>query len=191
MKATEELETKTEQAADDGNIDKIRDILFGVQVREFEQKISALETRFNSELKTIREESREKIEKLEQIVNREIGTLTDEIQGEKNSRADALRTVSGEIERTSNLLEEKFTKFSAVTARNEDEIRTQIRDRSVELEGSIRRKLEEIVAAVDQETKEIRDQKADRAALADLFTEMAMRLAKEFADTQAEDNQES
>ncbi|MDH3493967.1 MAG: hypothetical protein OEM82_10485 [Acidobacteriota bacterium] len=190
MKATEELETKTERVGDADNIDKIRDILFGVQVREFEQKISALETRFNLELKTIREETREQIEKLEQIVNKEISALTDEVQGEVNLRVDGLKAVSGEIARTSNELDEKFSKVNAVSAKNESEIR-QIRDRSAELEGSIRKKLEEVVSAVDQETKEIRDQKADRAALADLFTEMAMRLAKEFADTQAEDNQDS
>lgn len=180
MKAQEEIEKSPEGLTEDGNIDKIRDILFGVQVREFERNFSKLEERFAKEVETLRNETRGKLEKLEQFLNKEFSSLTDKIFEEQHIRSDALKKLTEETQNAAHDLEQKISSMSEKTAKNESDLRMQILDQSKLLSDSIDKKQEEIYSALDRESKELRSDKTDSAALADLFTEMAMRLTGEF-----------
>jgi L-2-hydroxyglutarate oxidase LhgO len=193
MKPKTETEVKTTKTAkateagstgqdlpEDGNIDKIRDILFGVQVRDFERKFSKLEERFGKELEGLREDTRQKLDKLEEFVSKEVNTLTDKIYEEQDLRSDAVKQVTSELQKNASDFEKKLTKFGEKTAKNETDIRTQILDQSKTLTDSIQKKQDEVMSTLEKEAQELRDDKADRTALADLFTEMAMRLTGDF-----------
>ena len=166
--------------SEEDNIDKVRDILFGVQVREFERKFSNLEERFVKEVETLREETREKLDKLEEFVSKEVNTLTDKIHEEQHFRGDAVKKLGCELQSATRNLEEQIGQLGEKTTRNESAIRTQILDQSKSMSDSLEKKHDEIMASMGKETAELRDDKADRTALADLFTEMAMRLKGDF-----------
>jgi hypothetical protein len=180
MKAKKELTTENGAISEDDNIDKVRDILFGVQVREFERKFSKLEQRFVKEVETLREETRGKLDKLEEFVSKEVSTLTDKIYEEQDLRGDAVKKLGSELQSAARDLEKQIGKLGEKTTKNESAIRTQILDQSKSMSDSLQKKHDEIMASMDKETAELRDDKADRTALADLFTEMAMRLKGDF-----------
>ena len=180
MKAEKELETTNEALPEDGSIDKIRDILFGVQVRDFEHKFAKLEERFGRDLESLREDTRIKLDQLEEYVSKEISALTDKIYEEQDLRSDAIKNVTSEMQRTFSDFESKLAAFGERVTKNEIEIRSQILEQSKSLSDSIQRRQDEIMSSMEKETRELRDDKADRAALADLFTEMAIRLSGEF-----------
>ena len=168
------------QLAEDGNIDKIRDILFGVQVRDFEKRFSKLEEKFQKEIEDLRGDTREQLDKLETYIGKEIGALTDKIYEEQDLRSDAVKKVTEDLQKATNDLEKTINKLGEKTTKNETEIRTQILDESKSLNDSIQKKHDEMSASLKKESEELRDEKTDRAALADLFTEMAMRLNGDF-----------
>jgi hypothetical protein len=181
MKANKELTVQSEQAVgEDDNIEKVRDILFGVQVREFERKFSKLEQKFEKEVENLRNETREKLDKLEAFMGKEVNALTDKIYVEQDERGDAFKKMTTEMQNSARDLEKQISKLAENTAKNETDIRAQILDQSKTMSDSIQKKQEEVMFSLEKEAAELRDDKADRAALADLFTEMAMRLNGDF-----------
>ena len=58
-----------------GNVDKIRDILFGSQMRDYEARFARLEETLVKETVEIRETSRRRFEQLESYIKREFETV--------------------------------------------------------------------------------------------------------------------
>ncbi len=169
-----------EQLPEDGNIDKIRDILFGVQVRDFERRFSKLEERFEREILDTREETRKKLDELEEFINREVSSLIERITVEQHSRQDDVKKLSGELKDNSHDFDKKITQMSEQTAKNESELRQKILEQSKKLTGELQKRQEDILGKLERESSELREDKADRTAMAELFTEMAMRLTNDF-----------
>lgn len=181
MKATKEKPENTEELAkEDQNIDKIRDILFGVQVRDFERRFSKLEERFNNVIAETREETNRKLNELEEFVNREVRSLTERISVEQQSRQDDVKKLVSDLNNTSHDFEKKMSVMSDQTARNDSDIRQKIFDQSKSLSDEMKNRQEEILGKLEWEASQLREDKADRIAMAEIFTEMAMRLTGEF-----------
>ena len=54
-----------------GNVDKIRDILFGTQMRDYESRFASLEETLSKETVEIRETSRRRFDQLENYIHKE------------------------------------------------------------------------------------------------------------------------
>lgn len=63
---------------------------------------------------------------------------------------------------------------------SQGQIRADILQQSKDLSDEIERKREEISAALDRRFQQLRTEKTDRAMLAELLTEVALRLKNEF-----------
>jgi uncharacterized phage infection (PIP) family protein YhgE len=175
----EKRKTGPEQP-EDGNIDKIRDILFGSQSRDFERRFTRMEERLTKDVSDMRDETRKKLDALEEYVKGEIKSLTDRLVGEQNARADAVRSLTDGLKEISHTLDKKVTAINEQAAKSESDLRQQLLAQSKGLSDEIQKRHSEVVNSLERESAEIRDDKADRTALAELFTEMAMRLTDDF-----------
>src|SRR5215813_12449769 len=65
--------------ADDGregqNVDKIRDILFGAQMRDYDKRFARLEDRLMKDAEALRDEMRKRLDALESYVKQEAEAL--------------------------------------------------------------------------------------------------------------------
>jgi DNA anti-recombination protein RmuC len=163
-----------------GNIDKIRDILFGVQMRDYEKRFSRLEERLLKESADMRDETRKRFDSLETFVKSEFEAVTQRLQSEQRTRDESVQTLTRELQDTGKTLERKLVQFDEQTTRTQRELRQQILDQSKNLSDEIRQKYEELSALLDREVAELGDVKTDRASLASLFTEVALRLNNDF-----------
>jgi DNA anti-recombination protein RmuC len=166
--------------AEVGNIDKIRDILFGVQMRGYEKRFSRLEERMLKESTDLRDETRKRFDALEAFVKSEFEALTERLQTEQRTRDESIQTLSRELQGADQALERKLTQFDEQTTRGLRDLRQQILDQSKNMSEEIRQKHAELVALVERETAELGHAKTDRASLASLFTEVALRLNDDF-----------
>jgi Skp family chaperone for outer membrane proteins len=162
------------------NIDKIRDILFGVQMRDYEKRFSRLEERLLKESNDLRDETRKRFDALETFVNSEFEAMTARLQSEQRTRDDSVQALSRELQNTGQSLERKLVEFDEHASRTQRDLRQQILDQSKSLSDEIRQKYEELSALLDREVAELGDAKTDRASLASLFTEVALRLNNDF-----------
>jgi hypothetical protein len=150
------------------NLDKVRDILFGSQLREIDRRLTRLEERQTKEMNDLKSDVKSRLDAFDSYMRHETEALSVQIQTERRDRGST---------------DEQLSK-------GQRELREQLLDQHQHLSGDIRRKIDEVLAALARETGELRSDKADRATLASLLTERAMRLTNELTlpDTEAAAN---
>jgi uncharacterized protein YoxC len=151
------------------SIDKVRDILFGNQVREFERRFARLEERIIKETNDLKEDVRSRVEALEQYTRKEMESLGDRLKADHDERVESDASLARRI-----------TAVDEQAAKGQRELRQQILEQHQRLSDDIRKKMDEVLAALAHEAQALRSDKADRATLAALLTEMAMRLTNDF-----------
>jgi hypothetical protein len=158
-----------------GNIDKIRDILFGSNMRDYEQRFSRLEEALKKESADLRDTTRRHLESLEAFVHKELAALEVRLNTERDQRSE-----------TASAILKKIGEFENQEAQAKREIRNDLLQQSKELTDAIRNKGEELIALLERRSQELQHSKTDRAALAGLFNEVALRLTDQFKVTGAD-----
>jgi len=166
----------TAELTESGSIHKIRDILFGNQMRDYEKRFTRLEERLIKESVNLREETKKRLDSLEMYIKQEIDSLTEKLKTEQLERDTAVQALARESKDTYIALEKKLAQFDEQTTNNQRELRQQILEQSKSLYDEIRQKSAELQALLQQEVQQIRKEKTDRSDLATMFAELAIRL---------------
>lgn len=169
------------------SLDKVRDILFGSQAREYEKRFARLEERLVKEASDLREDLRRRFDTLEVYIKREIESLSNRLKAEHDERTESAKVLSGDLKETAQTLERKTNQLDEQLVTGQRELRELLLDQSKVISDEIRQKHEAMGSALERATAELRDEKNDRSALASLFMEVAMRLNNEFKIPGAED----
>jgi len=164
-----------------GNIDKVRDILFGGQMRDYERRFMRLDERLAQETAELREEVRRRISALEQFVKQETESLADRIKVEHDARTDATEALSRDASDAAKAFDKKTGQLDDQIGKVQREARQQILELHQNLTDDLRVRIEDVMARLSREAAELRSDKTDRATLAALLTEMAMRLNNELS----------
>jgi len=160
-----------------GNVDQIRDILFGSQMKDYERKFSRLEERILKEVSRLKEDSNRRFDSLETFINREVELLSDKLKSEKNNRDNAVKELAVELNNTAKALEAKLNTLENNTEKEVRELRQALLDQSKNLLNEISTKHTEGMDTLDRSVNELRDEKITRSTLSGLLTEVAIRLA--------------
>ena len=166
--------------AETGNVDKIREILFGGQMRDYDKRFARLEERLLKESNELREGNRRSLEALETFVKNEFASLANRLQMEQQSREGSDQNLSRELQEAIRSVEGKLTQFQNQTTETQRDLRQQLLDQSKSLNEEIRRKHDELSATIEREVADLSHEKTDRASLSALFTELALRLNNDF-----------
>lgn len=146
------LQVSSTNSNENENIDKVRDILFGSQVRDIGKRTNRLKEDMLNEISALRDETQKHFDSLESYIKKEMEAMSDRLSSEQ----DRLNKTSREL-------------------------RQDILDQSKNLSDEIRKKNKETIAVLEQRTRELHEDKIGRSALAELFTEMAIRLSDDLA----------
>jgi DNA anti-recombination protein RmuC len=174
-------------AAGAGSIDKVRDILFGSHLRDFERRFARLEERLVKETSDLRADVRARLDALETYVRGEAESLSGQIRAEHEGRVDAHDALSRESAEADRTLERRAAALDEQLTRSQRELRHQMLEQHQRLSDEIRSRIDEVLARLSREAQELRSDKTDRAALASLLTEMALRLTDDFHLPEAEE----
>lgn len=159
-----------------GNIEKIREILFGAQLRDSEKRYALLKERMRKEITDLRDEIRKSFDSLETYIRKEVDALSDRVKAEQQERGELAKELAAQIGDGNKSLEKKIVELNDQFGKNARELRQQILDQSKGLSDEIRRRHEEATRMLEQTAQGLQDAKIDRAGLSELFTEMALRL---------------
>jgi hypothetical protein len=163
-----------------GNVDKIRDILFGSQMRDYEKKFGRVEERLGRETAELREEIKRRFASLEAYVKNEFTALTDQLKADKTERVAAEKELARELKDSTTAWEKKASQMEDQTSKALRDLRQQVLEESKRLTEEIERKHKELAGALEKDGQDLRGTLTDRLALGDLFTEVALRLKNEF-----------
>lgn len=173
----------TEQAPSSGateNVDRIREILFGPHLRDFAQRFHRLEEQLTRETADLRTDVRRQLDALETYTRQEVSALSDRLAAERQARDED----NERIDRDLTQLIKGLEKRQIQTAEQVSKDLSQMRQATLERQQSLIKELTDAIAAADALQKrhldELRGTAADRFALADLFTEISLRIRGEF-----------
>jgi chromosome segregation ATPase len=139
-------------AADSGeNLDQVRELLFGGNLRLFESRVTDLEKRMQRELAELTDATDARFAGLEDHVASEVSGLTQRLDTIRKEQTDALKAVEKELKATSRRLDQRLLK--------------------------LQEQADEIMAVLQERTDDLQARKTDAAALAALFSEIAERIS--------------
>jgi hypothetical protein len=162
--------------SDAASVDKIRDLIFGSQMQDYEKKFSRLEETLNAQLSNLRNDSKKWNDTLEDFIKKEIEFLTTQLQNEKNERINSIQESMKKLADTEKSIQNMFNNFSDQTIKNEKEIRQQLLDQTKVLRKEIQDNHDIIIEKLETSVMELGDEKTDRRSLSNMLIEMAIKL---------------
>ncbi|MBT8363523.1 MAG: hypothetical protein KJP23_02380 [Deltaproteobacteria bacterium] len=176
------LQNSAQEASEAGSVDKIRDIIFGNQMRDYETRFARLEQRLLKEISDLRDETGKRFDSFELYVNKELESLGERLKAEQDLRAELDKKLSGEIKDASRSLSKNIDRLAEVQSNDSRELRQQLLELNKNISAEIRKKGEESFQALDQTAEELRADKVDRSSLAEILMEIAVRMSDELAE---------
>ncbi len=159
------------------SLEKIRDILFGEQVRASEKRVAALSDRFAGLTNDLRGELLARLQSLETFARDETGSLGKRL-AEQATAAEAFKTDTTEqLEALRAEFDERLTRLSREQAEELSGLRRQLLEQSQTLRDEISARVAELQAVVAAELTELRGAKVERSALSSMFADLAVRLS--------------
>ena len=165
--------------ASGASVEKIREILFGSQIKNYETRFARLEDALARETAEIKDTMRRRLDSLEAFFKKETESLATRLKTERDEREEMLNNVSRELKAASAQLSKKILDLDNKAAQDRSAGRQELMTESRKLLDEIRQRNDSLSALLETRVRELRDAKTDRSALAALFVELAVRLKDE------------
>jgi DNA repair exonuclease SbcCD ATPase subunit len=173
-------DTSGKENTEGANVDKIRDILFGSQMRDYEKRFSRLEDTVTKSLDTLREDMTKRLDTLGNFMKEEVDSMSQRLKAEKSERAEGEKEIAREIKDGVKMLEKRLGQLEEHLTDSQSDLRGKMLEHSKSVSAEIDKLRRDTSAALNREVESLRDEKTDRAGLADLFNEFSLRLKNKF-----------
>jgi outer membrane translocation and assembly module TamA len=164
-----------------GNLDKIRDILFGAQAREHDRRFAQLEQHLIREASDLRNDLKRRFESLELYIKKEVDALTSRLTKEQEVRGESVTNLTQDLTQLAATLEDKARLLDMQTTQAQAHILQQLTERTSELATDVRARHAEATSALNQAVHDLRAEKTDRTTLAAILLEASQRLSSDEA----------
>ena len=171
--------------ASGASVEKIREILFGSQIKNYEARFARLEEALARETAEIKDTMRRRLDSLEAFFKSETESLAARLKSERDEREETLNTIGRELKATAAQLSKKILDLDNKAAQDRSASRQELMAESRKLLDEIRQRHESLSGLLENRVQELRHAKTDRSALAALFVELAVRLKDESDDSKA------
>lgn len=162
------------------NVEKIRDILFGGHMRDYETRFKDIDSLIIREVSRLNKDMDARLNQLDKYVKEEFKLLGEKLQGERKDRNAGIEELNTTLGETRKAIEQRIADVDETHGAAEQEIRNRLHEQATELLSTITNNQEAIESSLRQETRKLGDDKVARKDMAGLLTEMALRLQREF-----------
>lgn len=168
------------EAPSHNNIEKIRSILFGNHIREYDARFARLEEMLSKEIAELRADFRRRGDALESYVQKELDAVNERLSAEHSDRQGSLEELQASLEELGKGLDKRAHLLDEQMNKTHRELRQQVLTQSKQLRDEMQLGLSDITTLLERELHKLRADKTDRSALASMLTDLAARLS---ADT--------
>ena len=159
------------------NLDKIRDILFGAQVRDHERRFTKLEAQLLAEAAQLRHDLKERFAALDAYIRHEVEAVTGQLKAEEQQRANAVGNLTTELQTLAGVLQQTAAQLRDQSDQAHRDLQEQLQQQATTLTGDFTQRQTALSASLDEAVRQLSHQKTDRASLATLFQELSQRLS--------------
>jgi uncharacterized protein YaaR (DUF327 family) len=158
------------------SLDKVRDILFGGQMRAVESRLQNLESRLLRGQEALKSEFTKQLAGLDAVVQKEVHSLGERLSGERTRRTEELKTLATELKEALRGLEKRHLKLEQTSDMADADLREGILQHSKAVAADLARLSERLTTELTRSVQDLKAEKASLSALATLFSDMASRL---------------
>jgi len=166
-----------------GNLDKIRDILVGAQLRDQDRRFAQLEQYMIRDSAALRQDLQRRLDSLENSMKKEVESLASRLTQEHETRQGSVTHLTHEINQLGSALATKAQHLENQTARAQHELQEQIKTRASELAASITTHHAGLTQQLIKAVEDLRLAKIDRSSLAAILLEASQRLADDHSSS--------
>jgi DNA anti-recombination protein RmuC len=158
------------------SLDKVRDILFGGQMRAVEARIQSMDERLRHEQESIRARLERQIADLQSSTSRELRSLDERLTKERLERGEELQALGAELRDAIQNLASRHARLEETTGAADAEMRDMLLQHSAAMTAEIERLSQRLTSELQREVSGLRADKLDIAAMANVFSDMVGRL---------------
>ncbi|MEL7451127.1 MAG: hypothetical protein AAFN78_18075 [Pseudomonadota bacterium] len=161
---------------DDPNVNKIRDILFGGQMRDYDRRFEELDSRLAADVERLSKDLSSRMDNLESYIARELATLTERLTQEKTERSADREASQEEIRELAKQSTQALSALDEQTASEARSIRAALLQQANEMSDMLREARDALAAETKKQSQSLEDRKVAREELAAMLSEVALRL---------------
>jgi predicted nucleic acid-binding Zn-ribbon protein len=161
------------------SLDKVRDILFGGQMRAVESRLQGLESRLLRGQEGLRSDFTKQLAAMDAAFQKEVQSLGERLGVERAKRAEELKALGAELKEALRNLDKRHVKLEEMTGTADADLREGILQQGKAVTADIARLSERLSAELTRSVQELKAEKASLAALSTLFADMASRLSSD------------
>ena len=163
----------------DGNVEQIREILFGGQMRDYERRFATLEERLTRNVEQISQSFENRLEQLDAFAKREFEKFSELMQQERSTREEGSEQGAKELHDLSQRAESQYAELQERLGGEANDLRQRLQDNIEELSSVIHNTEKQLSEGFAAETKKVADTSVRRDDLAALLSDIANRLTKD------------
>jgi hypothetical protein len=171
----------TAPGADAPGVDKIRELLFGNQMQDYDRRFAVLEERFQLKLREQEAEFARNLANVESLIKKQLDSIAGQVRQEQDLRAEADKDLGRALREQIQALEKRLSQTSDQLATAEREFTERVGEESQTLRDEMRRRNEDARTTIERMFAELSNVKTDRNLLAGLFVEIARCLNQDTA----------
>lgn len=162
------------------NVDQIRDILFGGQMRDYERRFHELHQKLEADLTRMREAQDKRLMQIEKRVDDQFEKLNKLMRQEIDDRNGAVADLESRVQQAARTARAEINKavdgVSGEVAQSDDRLRAALAD----LQQTFSARAGEAEVALSRSNSQLRAEKVGREDLAALLAEFSLRLQGDF-----------
>jgi hypothetical protein len=174
--------------ADAPGVDKIRELLFGNQMQDYDRRFALLEERFQQRLRDMEAEGGRSLGNLESSIKKQIESIAGQVRQEQDLRSEADKELGRGLREQIQALDKRLGQVSDQLASLEREFTERLGHEVQALRDESRRRSDDMRATMERMFSELGNVKTDRNLLAGLFVEIARCLNQDVTQKTAAKN---
>jgi hypothetical protein len=173
-------EGQTRASGPTENVDQIREILFGSQMREYGQRFANIEERLLHETGELKADVRRRLESLEAYTKQELSELAERLGTERTERSESAGRISQDLTDSVKSLERRLMQADDRVSRDLRDLRQLTLNHLKGLLDDLAQRIGMSEERQNRRLEELSSTTVDRLALANLLAELALRMRGEF-----------
>jgi uncharacterized membrane-anchored protein YjiN (DUF445 family) len=164
----------------EGNVEQIREILFGGQMRDYDRRFQDLEDRLQRDLDRFRQDQHKRLDALEQLIRDESSALATSIKRLDGEQRKQHGSLTEQLQSSESRLQGELAELATQLEESSRQLRDRLLKLSQENADGLQQQADEFGRNLASAANELRDVKVAREELAGFFSEMALRLQRNF-----------
>ncbi len=160
-------------------IDAIREIIFGGQMRDYEERFAVLERQLTERTEQLGEQLAQRMESLEKAMRSDIARLGDQLAGEARKRGEERDAAAAALRDADAALKARLDSVANTGNEEISDVRGVIQRNSADFHDALLNLSERLDRALAQTADTLEDVKVSRDDLAGLLSDVARRLRRE------------